>query len=219
MKLVLLFLFFTLIGIVSFFAFKKYTVTQQTITVLQTPLAKTSPYSLDTPPKKSLRGNIENLSGDVSWQSRSASEPAVLTKAQEILQGEDYWTGEEGSLSILFPHALTIIVSPNTHIAILQTLPKHIVLSQTGGEVLYKKLSQTIPVAVRANSLLIQQKNGDMTISFDKIDPITTIRVSKGLATVAFNNTDVISNVVEIPEGNMYVFNSEELVGELTTIE
>lgn len=214
MKNAFIFLLCFFCGTLLLFGYRKFTHYQAT-TVLKTPLPTTTLFSLAIPPKSSLKGHIVSYNGVVAWQSREATEEADLTSKRPVLQGEAYRTEDSGHLQILFSSMEEITLSPNAHIEFVQTLPNSFVMQQTGGEITYKKLSQTTPVAIRVLRLLIAQKSGEVMITIDE-DQIITIEVIRGEVTLAFNDTETISNVVTIIQGNSYIFDNEALEGEVT---
>lgn len=193
--------------------YKKYTVATK-IAAVQSPLAKTKVFSLDTPPAQSLRGTILAMQGVLEWQSRSATEPAKLISNGQVLQGEEYWTKENSSLHILFINAVDISIRAKTHVNFIQTLPTNFAISQDSGEVVYKKLG-TVPVSMRALRLLVTQTSGTVDISIDDEQPIVLLRVLMGSVTLAFNDSDNVSNVITVDEGSTYRFNTEERTGRI----
>lgn len=215
-KLSLLFGFFIL-GFMAMILYKKHIVASQ-VSKVESPLAKTKGFSLDTPPAASLKGKILSMSGSLEWQSRSATEPAKLTKIAPVLQGEEFWTKENGSFHVFFPNAVDIALKPKTHVNFIQTLPTNFVISQDRGEVTYKKLG-TVPMGIRILRLLVNQTSGTVDIAIDDEQSIILLNVLKGSITVAFNDSDNLSNVVTIDKGSTYRFNNEERTGKTITSE
>lgn len=210
-KHILLFSLFFVIGFATILVSKKYAVAHPAVT---SPLATTTLFSLDIPPSKSQSGEIVSLSGEVEWQSRSATEPAKLTQKQKVLQGEEFWTKESGNLHISFQNILELNVLPNTYVSVIQTLPTNIVLKQEGGEVVYKN-SGASPLGIRARHLLIQQESGILNIKMNNTTPTIRVSVQKGSAKIAFNNADFETNVVTLEEGDTYIFNDETRTGRI----
>ena len=188
-------------------------------TKIQTPLAQTTPFSLAVPPKASLKGSMISLSGVVDWQSREATEPAALFQKRAVLQGEEYWTKDTGSLNILFPNIAQLLITPNTHISFIQTLPTNFVMLQDSGEVTYTKLNTATPVAIRVLRLLVAQNSGEVIISIDEEGSLVTITVKEGSVTIAFNDLETVSNVITIESGYSYTFDNEAREGELTATD
>lgn len=168
-------------------------------------LIKFSRFSLDKAPSNSLVGVITTMSGEVLYESRMATESAVITKSQEIQQGESVSTGNDGKLIINFKDAVEIILEDNSGVNIIQTLPANLVFKQTLGFVTYKKIG-TYPVSIRVGHLLIENK-GEIKISFTKDSPITTILIINGSATIAYNNLNNVSKVVKLEAGQSLQFN------------
>lgn len=210
-KDILLFFLFFVFGFAAILVYKKYTVAHSAVT---SPLATTTLFSLDTPPSNSQAGKIVSLSGDVEWQSRSATEAAKLTQTQKVAQGEEYWTKETGRLQIDFPSVLELSVLPDTYLNLIQTLPTNIVLKQEGGEVVYKNTGAS-PLGIRARHLLIDQNSGILSIRMTQTTPIIRVIVQKGDAKVAFNDEDFETNVVALEEGDTYIFNNATRTGRV----
>src|SRR5437763_1209366 len=63
----------------------------------------TSAFSLENAPTKSLRGTIQTLTGEVEWQSRTATTPAALTTIATIQQAERLVTKDTGNVVVAFP--------------------------------------------------------------------------------------------------------------------
>lgn len=179
-------------------------------------MSQTTPFSLDTPPSNSLRGRITTSSGDTFWQDRSATQSSKLTITPLVLQGDEFWTKENGFLTITFPNTITLSMSKNTHISFVQTLPTNFVIQQGSGAVEYQKKSET-PVAIRALNLLVQQKEGTCAVTIGESGRIE-ITVKKGLITTAFNDTENISTVEETYEGNTFIYNDDTRTSRSTTL-
>ncbi|HEX6977053.1 MAG TPA: hypothetical protein VF185_01670 [Patescibacteria group bacterium] len=213
MKNIILFLVFAVLGGASIFAVLKLSPKTNSPTPTPQPRApfiKQSEFSIENAPSQSIRGTIVTISGDVEWQSRIATESAKITSPQTIQQGESISTKETGKVSLTFPTAANLTISPNTDLAVVQTLPVNIVFSQGKGVINYASLN-SIPVSVRSQNLLIQLNQGNMTLTVSDTTPFTTLDVTKGLATVAYNDSENVSQVVEVKEGQRFVFNNDTL--------
>lgn len=208
MKYIFLFAGFALLGFIGFFIFEKVSVKPH-----KEPVAKVEPFSIETPPKESLKGTVTELSGDVEWQSRVATEPAKLRSKGSVAQGEEYWTKEDGLIEFDFPQMAIIGLSENSHINFVQTLSDHFVVGQDGGAAVYTMDSSAAPLSVRALSLLIQQNSGKMRVD---ITNTVDISVTSGSVIVAYNNIDNVSTLVKIEEGNTFSFDTEAKEGELS---
>lgn len=166
-----------------------------------------SNFSLVNAPKESLRGTITSMTGEVKWESRIATEAAKITVPITVQQGESLSTGEAGTLSLLFDKNLQIDFSPKTEIGIIQTLPADLVFFQKSGTADYKKLSTT-PVSIRALHLLIEN-GGQVMISVDGEVGVVTLNVVSGTSTVAYNDINNISRVLEVDAGKKLIFNDD----------
>lgn len=217
MKYILGFLIFFLIGFFLIFAGKRYLALQQQGNI-KTPISKAVPFSLDTPPKNSLKGTMEKT-GTIYFESRSASEEAVLLEAKPVLQGEAYRTDEKASLRIFYPGKLTTILNDQTTLSIIQTIPTNFTFSQTNGTVTYEKIDPSIPVGVRALHLLISQKEGSMDVTVDADAGQVIISVTKGEVTMAFNDLELLSTVTTLQTGDAYTFDDATRTGEVSKIE
>jgi len=213
MKNVFLFLFCLTLGCLIVYEYRKYTYYQKT-SELKTPVSKTLPFSIATPPKYSLKGNIVSFTDSVRIQSREATQESRLTTTTPVLQGEDFWTEETGNIQIQFPENVDITVLPNTHIGIVQTLPNKFVFLQDSGEVTYKN-RQDSPLAIRVLRLLIAQKKGEIYIAIDEAGAVITVTVNEGSVDIGFNDTDIVSNVIHVADGFSYVFDTEIKKGEI----
>lgn len=212
MKYILLFLLSVLIGFTSFVIYRKYSVSH-----IKTPPYRAKPFSLDVPPAKSLKGQIESMTGDIEWQSRSATEPAKLTQKKPVLQGEEFWTKEDGTLNIRFENVVEITADANTHLNIVQTLPMNFVVLQDSGAAAYKKSPAAAPTSIRTLHVLTQLNDGEADVEVD--DTAITLTVKTGSVTVAYNDKKNISRVVTINGGNTYTFDDKTRKGETKPID
>ena len=166
------------------------------------------PFSVAKPPRESLRGELTTLSGDVLWQSRTATEGAKITTSQAILQGEALSTGSKGAASIEFNGAASMSLSSESAISFIQTLPANIVINQTSGTVAYTR-SGTVPLSIRVLGLLLNVDEGEIMVAVNPLRPIITVEVKKGIVTAGFNDLYLVSNVVNISQGHIFYFNNE----------
>ncbi len=203
MKNVLLFLIFVAIGIV---AVTLYTAIQPKSKSTLTPVAQKQeqPFSIVFPPSNSLKGMITAMSGDVQFQSRVATAPAKLSQPQPVQQAEEYFTGDNGTVSILFANTLSVKMDPKTHLNFVQTLPVNIVINQYKGTVVYAKLG-IVPVSVRTQRLLITV-NGTIIVSFNEDQSQSFIEVQKGSATIAYNDINFNSVLQKVEENQTFKF-------------
>lgn len=175
---------------------------------------KTSHFSLTKAPKKSLKGQIIDYSGEIKYQSRVATQAAELTNfSQKIQQGEDYFTEENSSLSLIFPNHVQLDLAENTELKIIQTLPTTMVFSQLNGEVEYQTLGE-YPVSVRT-AFLLTELRGNVLISRDSENSLVTIEVKSGEAKLGYNDLTYQSHTLTLKPKDTYVFNYDTRQGEL----
>ena len=211
-KNIVIFLVFFSIGFGSIFFYTKQT-TQKKAEVRKV-LASKSAFSMENAPKNSITGEITSLSGDVTWESRVATEPAVLVSNTKIQQGEILYTGPTGALTVTFPSLGEVRLSPNTEVSIMQALATSFVLSQPTGTVTYTS-EETTPISIRSLHMLANI-TGNAVMTVDDLYGVITISVTDGDVTIAYNNTENISQVEIISKEETATFNDET---RETTIE
>ncbi len=171
-------------------------------------------FSIEEAPSESLKGVITKLEGDVKILGRTATEEAsLLNPNSKAQQGENYITGEDGSLSIVFEDILEIDIQNNSEVDIIQTLPAGIVFSQVNGESTYQKLGN-YPVTIRT-SYLLTEIDGEVDIKRDSEKYLVMVSVNSGTATFAYNDEDYISHVIKAEAGQTYTFNYDTRQGVL----
>jgi hypothetical protein len=164
-------------------------------------------FSPKTPPSHSLTGKIDNIIGDVEWESRQATETAKIALTQDVHQGEKVKTAT-GSATIQFENIAKIIISPDTDLDIIQTLPNNLVFNQHQGLAEYNKLGD-IPISVRIEHLLIDINSGDILVLHDKEKPIITLTVRDGAVTAAYNDLKLNSKVLNLKSGDRIIFHDD----------
>jgi hypothetical protein len=214
MKHILLFIISLLAGFFSVFLYSKM---YQDRTVEQAKKAvhvveKSTPFSVSTPPTKSKKGQIVHISGDVFWESRTATEPARITSARQLQQGESLYTGPTGLAGISLDESFLFDLAADTKLSLLQTLPEQIVLGQDGGSVTYKNSSDSL-LSVRVLPLLVVMKEAEMMVAVD--DGTIAVTVQSGSVQIAFNDLENIVTKVELMKGQKYLFDDETRVGEI----
>lgn len=217
MRTVIIFLISITIGIALIYSLK--TGVRQT-TYVRSPYPIPISFSLDKAPSESIKGTIASLSGNVGWQSRTATETAQITKPQEIQQGEAIETKDNGKMTLQFENVFTSYLSQNTFLNIVQTLPTQFVIDQSKGKTDFEKLGQ-IPLTIRSYSLLIaiNDSDGDVEIETNEKRGIITTSVKKGSITVAYNDSkQETTRVLTIDEGNQYIFNNDTKKGNVKPI-
>lgn len=163
-------------------------------------------FSIADPPSASLKGNLLSFTGTVDWQSRIATQPAQLTALRQIQQGETLETKTDGAATAQFPKAGFISLAPSTQIDFAQTLPDTIVFVQDSGEATYTATKSNTPLSIRSLDLLTRIENGTSTITIAGDDNTITVQVQSGQAIEAYDDTNYVSHVVTISEGQQFIF-------------
>lgn len=176
-------------------------------------ISEESRFSIKEPPKDSKKGMVESMTGEVKWTSRVATEEAALDKPIQIQQGENLETGEEGEVVVKFTDIGIVKMFSKSEVSFIQTLPANFVFSQTKGSVIYSGEGQ-MPISIRTFHLLTVITQGVVELSISENEPIINIVVKKGKIKVAFNNLKYESQVLELREGEAYIFNDEKLQGD-----
>ena len=202
------FLFLIVAGlIIGYFLYPKITIapTKESI--------KTSRFSLTKAPLKSLKGQIIGHSGEIKYQSRTATESAKLVNFNHpVQQGEDYFTGEEATLTLLFNDHCRLQMQENTELKIIQTLKKTTVFSQLNGQIQYQTLGED-PISVRT-AYLLTELNGIGLITRDSENSLATVKIESGQATLAYNDLNYQSYTLILEAGDSYVFNYDTRQGD-----
>lgn len=182
---------------------------------MASPLPQTL-FSFENAPTASLKGMITAFSGEAKWESRTATQPAILTQVQSIQQGDEVDTGDDGTMTLRFPSVLSVTLNPQTSLAFYQTLPDNFVLTQNSGSATYVQ-QKTTSLSIRSHHLLIQQNGGTMTVITDPDTANVSLTVEKGSVTVAYNDSDNVSNVLSIPQGKQFIFHDDVRQGFIKT--
>ncbi len=168
---------------------------------------------LDNPPPESLKGKITNLSGEVQWQSRAATEFQQITEPQQVLQGEILAT-KDGTVDIFFNEDIQFSLQEDSEVEIIQTLKDKFVLVHKNGTIDYSNKINA-PLSIRSSSLIALLKNGSMQITRDNEEQQITITSVEGTVQIAYNNADFVSQIVNLEEGETFIFYIEESDGEV----
>jgi len=222
-KNVILFIIFFCIGFAAIFGYFYWKNTDRAVKNISlsplptNPVPPEPPFSLDQAPKNSIRGQISTMSGTIQWQSRTASEPAILSTPISIQQGEKLVTAEGGNSLVSFADHGTILILPKTDLSIIQTLPVNFIFAQASGSAVFTSNNQ-IPFSVRSLHLLSTFTEGSMQVNIDEKHPLVTVTMNKGTATLAYNNTNDVATLVKLNEGESYVFNNEKRKGAIYTV-
>lgn len=222
MKGLLLFIFFFLVGIFSvggYYWWKNQSrpliVPTAKIEVASKSAAPTDTFSVENAPPNSIRGIVATFSGEVQWQSRVATEPAKLENVIPIQQGEKLSTGNTGKITINFDSFGSVNLSPKTEISIIQTLPVNFVFDQASGSAQFISLG-TSPFSVRTLRLLSTISTGSATVNVDEKTNFVTFGLKSGLATIAYNDDQFISQILNLKAGQKFVFDSDGRLGKIS---
>lgn len=169
-------------------------------------------FSLENAPSDSIKGQINNMTGDIWWQSRTATEPAQLNEPIAIQQGETLIASEAGKLTVNFNPAATISLFPNTQVEIVQTLPLNLVFNQTKGVGQYQ-VSGINPVTIRSFNLIVNIESGLINIETDEETGEIILGLKTGWAKVAYNSPEFDSKVWELEPGDVFSYDSSERRG------
>jgi hypothetical protein len=173
-------------------------------------------FSIDNAPATSLRGQILTNSGDVKWQSRTATAPATLKIPISIQQGERLVTGDTGHIKVQFDNIVTLTIFPKSDLSFTQTLPANIVISQDQGQAEYSHLGRSTPLSIRSLGLLININTpGDLVVSVSNDGSEVSVRVVAGEARTAYNDSQNISQLVTVSSGQQFTFNDGTREGTL----
>ena len=216
MKKILLGIIFFLLGATAalgiYFA-KNHSVPEPIITIGKKASSfEPTKFSLENAPSESIKGQITNMSGEIWWQSRTATEPAKLTEAITIQQGETLIASDEGKLTVSFSPAATITLFPETQVEIIQTLPLNLVFNQTKGIGQYQ-VSGTSPVTIRSFNLIVNIDKGLLNIDTDEETGVVILSLKTGAAKVGYNSPEFESRVWQLEPGDIFEYDSNERRG------
>lgn len=166
-------------------------------------------FSLENAPTDSLRGAIVTLSGQVFWKSRTASESAQIFQPQQVQQGEAVETKKEGFANIEIAEGLIILMSQNSMLDFIQTLKTNFLLQQNFGAISYVK-SNYIPLTIRIDNLIIKLGSGELNAVSDINGTQITLELARGRATLAYNDNNFVTQIVEMADQETIVFDKEE---------
>jgi hypothetical protein len=201
MKNVVLFLISVVIGLLSILLFAHNTAEKNKKPF---PKKNSTHFSIATPPSQSLIGDITSVVGEVAWESRVATEPAMIGMNRKIQQGEKLKTGP-GIVVVKFANVAELLIDNNAEIDFSQTLPTGFVFHQTEGTITYSRLGE-VPLSVRAMHVLIDQELGEISLTVNTIDQIVTVSVITGSIRVGFNDPTLNTNVLDVHAGEKLIF-------------
>lgn len=162
-------------------------------------------FSLDQAPSDSIKGQIINMTGEIWWQSRTATEPAQLKDTISVQQGEIWIASESGNLTIEFAPAATITLFPKTKIEIVQTLPLNLVFNQIQGITQYQAFGSS-PVTIRSLNLIVNLEDGLLVVDTDEATGAIILGLKTGRAKVGYNSPEFDSKVWELEPGDVFEY-------------
>jgi len=206
MKLILIFIASILIGISSVFIYHitKTHPNEPVKNIIQNVVKPT--FSIADAPSEAVKGTITQISGDVLYESRTATVPSGITSPVIVQQGESIQTKDTGSLNLEFPSEAKISIFPKTEIDFIQTLPVDFVVNIASGSAEITKTAN-VPVSIRTLHLLIRENSGDLSIGINTDKPIVNLNIIKGSITTAYNDLNLVSHIVNFKEGQKVIFN------------
>lgn len=200
-------------GAIGIFFAKNHSVPEPIITIgKKEPRFEPTKFSLDQAPSDSIKGQITNMTGEIWWQSRTATEPAQLLDKIPIQQGEILMASESGNLTIEFAPAVTVTLFPDTKMEVIQTLPLNLVFNQTKGVGQYQKTGDS-PVSIRSLNLIVNLENGLINIDVDEETEEIILGLKTGSAKVGYNSPEFDSKVWKLEPGDVFSYDSSERKG------
>ena len=220
MKKILITFFFFVLGIIGAYFLIIFPNNREPAKIISFLPEKISPtqtaFSLENAPDKTLKATISTVSGEILWQSRTATEPSILlTKDLAVQQGEKLIASKSGTLTLNFDLAGELSLFPDTEIELVQTLPVNLVFNQTKGTAEYESRANTFAVLV--NRLLLNFLKANVKVSIDNTKGIITVKVNQGEVIAAYNNQNFVSQRVELQENEGFIFDNEKRQGEKTS--
>lgn len=205
-KNLFIFIFFTIIGTIigicaSIVIFNSH------LSIINQNSIKTQ-FSLEHAPSNTFTGKVTNISGNVIFLSRTASQGKLITTPTQIQQGEEISSLGNGEATIDFSNIVSITLSPNTQIAIIQALPAGLVVQQKQGTAVYTKTGNSAPIYVRPLDLLIDLHQGSSEVLTDPDTSSVEIYVLKGYTDAAYEDIQNNSKVISIQKGYKLFFNN-----------
>lgn len=197
---VFLFLVFFLLGVAGVVLYKNYS-----LHIVPMPSQVAQQFSLKKPPPDALVGQIASLSGNVQWESRTATSSVSIVSPRVIQQGEALSTGDTGHAVVVFSKRALLTLFPAAAVSFVQTLPQDIVVAQDSGQVTYETQGQS-PFSVRVLGLLIESKTS-CTYSLAVVHSLITVVLTSGELQAAYTDAQNTSTVVSIHEGEKIQYN------------
>lgn len=214
--LILLFLFLGSISMgIGVFLWQHNTESAQELLI--TPIQKNpiaTAFSLEQAPMNALKGTVMGRAGDVYWESRVATEPALLQGNIHIQQGERIIASESGSVTITFPPAGSIEMYPLSVVDIIQTLPVNVVFMQRKGSIHYTVFGSS-PISVRSYYLLVTSESGKFNVTVPENDMHVVVEVLDGQVRAAFNSLDFITQTITVYSGQTLYYSDITRTAEI----
>lgn len=210
MKSFLLFFVFLLLGIavvLSYYYWSAKFIISSTSQI-------TTKFSLKNAPSESLSGFVATISGKVNWQSRTASKFVPVKMNQQIQQGEELTTENNGKVGVKIQNDALILLQPNTHISIIQLLPINLVFVQDKGEAEYTNTIQT-PISVRSLDLLSVITKGKAILTVDQKNQTVTVSLLQGTAREGYQDLQGTNNILNLNQGQIFVFDETNKIGTI----
>jgi len=183
-------------------------------TIIQSSSLSTIPFSLEKAPSNSISGILLSWSGQILYESRIATQEALLTSVVPVEQGESFETKSGAKFSVLFSPIATLSAEPKTKVSIVQAIPEQMVFEQNFGKITYQ-VSDGKKISVRTLHALIEKSNGSMVVTLDTDTKLITIIVKSGTAVVGFNDSNTVSTLLPLASGDTYIFHDDTRIGHL----
>lgn len=208
MKKVLLFAGFFGLGIIVAILYFLVRANNPIRVITPKPLIPPTAYSDAYAPKESVKGQIATMSGEVWWISRVASQLTPYATPSAVQQGETYATSDNGFMEINFPDYGSVNLTSKSEVGIDQTLPVDFVFDQASGSATFTSLGKS-PFSIRSLHLLTTIASGSATINLDHKRHLINLKVIYGSVRLVYNDTDFVSQVLEIPQGKSFRFDDD----------
>ncbi|HWA51857.1 MAG TPA: hypothetical protein VG895_02300 [Patescibacteria group bacterium] len=160
-------------------------------------------FDISKAPSQSIQGKILSMSGNIFWESRTATESSQISYPQILQQGESLQTGDNGNAQVEFPNEAEIIMDAKTEIDFIQTLPTEFVVNIASGSATFTKLND--PLEIRAGHLLTKINSGQTKIGIDETGNIN-LNIISGSITSAYNDQNLVSHEEDFNSPQRFTF-------------
>ena len=202
-------LFFSMLVGINMVLLYVVLITTTTALPLVSPSAQHDSFLLAQSPPNAIKGELQQIIGDVSWQSRIATQASTVNQNNiplTIQQGETVETAEQSVAVLQFQNVLDTTLVENTTIDVIQTLPESFVFLQRQGSTLFQ-ITGKYPVAVRSLHLLFQQhSNGAFRVTTNDNENTISVTVTKGEGEIAYNDLDFVSHTLTLSSNQTLYF-------------